>query len=195
MTTAGIVRKAPPFRRSSCDRVTELMMVKATLAFLMLFFTTATAAAQEARQRTDVPPLIRDTTPQVNDSPLVRAARAAVAARNRAAGSRTVIDDRTVRRGRIYQANVPLTSTLPVFPAEVQPLAATTAAPTADAIAARQRLEALKQEQQRTAEEADQGPYGETSEDDVERRLTQIPAEAAQAERDLQAATPPPSSR
>lgn len=164
-------------------------MVKALAASLILF-ATATAHAQQTQARQDLPLLIRNTVAHPDDSPLVRAARAAVAARLRST-NRQVIDDRTVRRGRVFQSTGPVNVS---FPLPFDPPAPPTrpAAPSQQLIDAQKRVDSLRQEQQRMAEEADQGPYGEVDEDRVEQRMTEIPREIEKAQRDVQTATPPP---
>jgi hypothetical protein len=159
----------------------------------VLFAAVLTASAALAQT---VAPLIQDATVQPGDSPLVAAAKRALAARQRAVGSDSawVIDDSMVRHFRIADAAAP--------PPSLPPASAPTRAEVPstfssyDGTAARQQQEreraALQREQQLMAEENDQPYGGGVSEDHVVERMTQIPKQIEAIDRQAQQQPSPP---
>jgi hypothetical protein len=161
-------------------------MFKGIGAALILAAATAqaqqtTPKAQQEIAGSNLPPLISSTTAQAGDSPLVRAARRAVAARIATAG-RQVISSQTLRRGTVSQASGPAhgpsvnyDETPANMPKQEEE--------NRQALEAKKRIEKLQEEQRIMADEADQGPYGEYDEDYVEGRMTQIPREIESAQK------------
>jgi hypothetical protein len=143
--------------------------------------------------------LISDLKVQANDSPLVRAAK--MAAANRASltvHASRVIDNASLRSlgGHIAVANANQSAALPSLGSYPQqyPADPTSSGPSAESRAQiQQRINNLRVEQGVMAEEADQ-PYGGLyNEDQVTRRMTEIPQQLNQLQNQL-TPPPPPSS-
>ena len=83
-------------------------------------------------------------------------------------------------------------------PSYIQPASITNAPPAlspADRAAIQQKIQGLNMERARMAEQADQPYAGDISEDRVDQRLSQIPNEINQAQRQLQTPSAPPTPR
>jgi hypothetical protein len=139
------------------------------------------------------PPLTSTTLVQAGDSPMVRAAKRAVAARQ-PGGMRIMIDNNVVGQGRMYQANEP-TAALPIYRPTVPDLPEASPAPPAGPSAAevKQKVEALKNEQARTFADSDDQYGNEIDEDLAEKRMSEIPQQIQTLQTPLQTpqATPP----
>ena len=143
------------------------------------------------------PALISDLTAREHDSPLVRAAKNAVASRQRmAVHSPVIIDNAYLRRSRVTLTTSSSAAALPPAGASYiqpqQPMGtATPALSPADRAAVQQQIQQLTMERARMAEQADQPYAGDISEDRVDQRLSQIPNEINQAQRQLQTPSAP----
>ena len=142
---------------------------------------TTAPAPTPVRQLDDTsttPSLVTDLTVKTNDSPLVRAAKAAAANRRRATG--IVINDSYVKstKGRIIET--PKLATLPKFDDEatdVEAKAKAKAPIVVDTNRAVEQKTKLKEEQARRAEEMDD-PYGDP--DAAAQRMHEIEQEQKQ---------------
>jgi hypothetical protein len=148
----------------------------------------------------NTPALISDVTARDNDSRLVRAAKNAVASRQlMAAHSSVVIDNLYLRRSRATLTTTSHSAALPTGGVTyVQPQPVTNAPPTlspSDRAALQQKVQQLNMERARMAEQADQPYAGDISEDRVDQRLSQIPNEINQAQRQLATPPAPPTPR
>jgi hypothetical protein len=165
-----------------------------TIAALAL----VTVAAASYAQTTDsLPPLTRNTQIQAGDSPMVRAAKAAVAARLRGPSqARTLINDQTLRRGRVFQPSGEALPAPNLGGYEASAGLATGSGASVEQAAQRaqvvQQIENLRTEQQVLADESDQEPYSDVDPDFAEQRLTQIPGQINAAEQQLRNPNPPP---
>ncbi|HYC61271.1 MAG TPA: hypothetical protein VEK79_17080 [Thermoanaerobaculia bacterium] len=145
------------------------------------------------------PPLVKTVVVEPTDSPMVRAAKRAVAARVHPSQRRVISLTTTMTRGRIAQGSG--TTELPVIPPpSVEPPSPATQREAARRIAAekaaaekaaavQKRLKELEQEEGMLAQEADQQYGDEVDEDLVEKRLAEIEAERKK----LLAPPPPPT--
>jgi hypothetical protein len=160
------------------------------------FLVIAASAQAQTPAATDTaatPALIKSVAIDPNDSPLVRAAKHAVASRQNA-GSRRIVTVNS-SHGHYAQATGPTNG--PSLPATDSGAQATKAAgPSAEqqAAAKRQgevqnRLRQLAQEEQRVGAELDEPYGGDIEEDAVEKRLSDI---AAERQRLAQPPPPPP---
>lgn len=147
-----------------------------------------------------MPPLVPDVRFRPDDSPLVRAAKIAVASR---AGQPTrVFDNAAVANSRGVISTSSGAAELPTFqPTSMYPGAAPAAgqstqtfAPQVDRAAVQKKIQQLNQEEGRMAMEAEQPYAGDVSEDRVDQRLSQIPQERQQLQQQLNQPqpTPPP---
>jgi hypothetical protein len=146
------------------------------------------------------PALISDLTAREHDSALVRAAKNAVASRQRmAAHSPVIIDNAYLRRSHVTLTTSSSSAALPTpGPSYIQPQSITNAPPAlspTDRAALQQKIQQLNMERARMAEQADQPYAGDISEDRVDQRLSQIPMEINQAQRQLQTPAAPPTPR
>ncbi len=135
------------------------------------------------------PPLIKSVIVEANDSPLVRAAKRAVASRQNASQRRVI---KVVSgRGRVAQATGPTEGPHVPPPQGAPPPPEKTwaeqAAEKRKALA-QERVKVLEQEQRVVGAEVDEPYGGDIEEDDVERRLSENAAER----QNLQPAPPPP---
>jgi hypothetical protein len=136
------------------------------------------------------PQLIHSVTINPGDSPLVQAAKKAMAARH-AADQRIRIDERMTRgRGHVSQSTGPVTVSLNV-PSSGNDGSSSTPATEVDATRQKvqAQVQALRQEQEMIAAEADEQYANDIEEDQVDQRQTQIPNEIQQ----LQPQQPPPA--
>jgi hypothetical protein len=153
--------------------------MKVTLIVSIAVLAVALSAAAQPTSTPQRPALVSDTTVRADDSPLVRAAKIAVASR---LGGSIVIDYVYMRRttGHISEATGPALMPVNVggaktaaehsstFAAQSQPV---------DRAAVQQKIEALRQEQQRMHAETDEPYGGDVNEDQAERRMSEIPKE------------------
>jgi hypothetical protein len=147
----------------------------------------------------DAPPpsgtsaLISDVTVNPNDSPLVRAAKMAVASRAQMTiHSAVVIDNASLRSigGHISQASGEVAA-FPSASAPIRPDQPTPAGVSpADRTRIQSRINDLRREQGVMAEEADQPYGGLVNEDLANKRLTEIPGQINRLQNQL---TPPPA--
>jgi hypothetical protein len=150
----------------------------------------STAAAAETTE----PALTKSVVLSVGDSPLVRAAKIAVASRQNPAKRRVITIGSSAGRGRFSQAtgptqgpSIPPSSTASVAgPSESQIMEANQRK--AQAAEVQKRLNQLAQEEQRVGAELDEPYGGDIEEDAVEKRLSDISAERQK----LQQPAPPP---
>jgi hypothetical protein len=147
--------------------------------------------APETRVITPKATLITSVAVAPEDSPLVRAAKRAVAARqNGNVTNRVVISSANLRRGKYAQATGPVNGPKPLPPTTPANPPAPTVAPDPTAAAVAARIEALKQEQKRLAAEADEPYGGDIEEDDLDARQKQTQQQLEQLEK-LQKQKPP----
>ena len=149
----------------------------------------ATLQAQQALQPTDASinaSLISDKTVRNVDSPLVQAAKRALASRQKISG--TVIDDEMVRQARHTLSTSTYLGDLPSAGNSKEALGPTQYAttPNVDVNALKAKSAALTREAQtmRTAE--DEGPYQDGTEDLAQKRLNEIPNQVQDVNRQLQ---------
>lgn len=144
---------------------------------------------------TTTPPLMKTVTIDPSDSPMVAAAKRAVASRVHPSQRRVISLTSTMARGRVAQATGPTTGPR-VLPLPTSSTPSTQASqPTSAQRAARkqeaevqEKLKKLEAEESRLGVETDE-PYGnDIDEDQVEKRLAEIAAERKK----LQEAPPPP---
>jgi hypothetical protein len=151
----------------------------------------STAAAAETTE----PALTKSVVLSAGDSPLVRAAKIAVASRQNPAKRRVITIGTSAGRGRFSQATGPTHG--PSVPQSSAAYAAS--APTESQIReanqqkaqpaeVQKRLNQLAQEEQRVGAEMDEPYGGDIEEDAVEKRLSDISAERQK----LQQPPPPP---
>lgn len=146
------------------------------------------------------PPLVKTVVVEPTDSPMVRAAKRAVAARVHPSQRRVLSLNPTMTQGRIAQGSgttelpkIPPPSVEPPSPAtqrEAQRRVAAQKAAAERAATVQKRLKELEQEEGVLTNEADQQYGDEVDEDMVEKRLAEIAAE-----RKKLLATPPPPPR
>jgi hypothetical protein len=148
-------------------------------------------AAQTATE--ERPQLVQSVDVQPGDSPLVRAAKRAVANRQNAKDRVTV---KVTGTGHLSQPPGPARDLK--MPPPLEPTAPAPASIDADGIRARnaeieRRIKALQDEQTRLGAEADQPYAGDrTEEDDLERRMTTIQQKIDELRRQLKDSTPTP---
>lgn len=154
-------------------------------------------ALPAAAQSTSTPPrpaLISDTIVRVEDSPLVRAAKIAVA--SRLGGTSTVIDYNYMRRtlGHISETTGPATMPFVGGGKATAEHSSSFAAvpPPVDRAAVQQKIDNLRQEQQRMHAETLEPYGGDVDEDYAERRMSEIPKEINKLESPPQQPPPPP---
>ena len=161
---------------------------------------TTTAPATTATPDDTAPALIKTVVDDPNDSPMVRAAKRAVASRLRNPSQRRVVSlttSSTTARGRFSVSTGPAEGPrLPPAPSDAKPVTTpqVTSAQQAAALQKAQTQEKLKRleaEQSMLAAEADEPYGGDIEEDQVEKRLTEIEAERKK----LQETPPPPPPR
>ena len=143
------------------------------------------------------PALIKTVVDDPNDSPMVRAAKRAVASRLRNPNQRRVVSlttTSTTARGRFAISSGPAEGPkLPPVPSDAKPVK-TPQVTNAQAAAAQQKaqvqekLKKLEVEQSMLAAETDEPYGGDMEEDQVDQRLAAIEAERKK----LQQQTPPP---
>jgi hypothetical protein len=146
------------------------------------------------------PALISDVTVRDNDSRLVRAAKNAVASRQRmAAHTSVVIDNTYLSRSHAVLTTTSAAAMLPTGGADyVQPQPSAPVSPAlspSDRAAIQQKIQQLNTERARMAEEAAQPYAGDVSEDRVDQRMNQIPTELNQLQRQLATPTASPTPR
>jgi hypothetical protein len=133
-------------------------------------------AQKTAEQPDAVPSLVEDTTINPDDSPLVRAAKRTLAKRRTSQTKPAFkVNDNTLVKGRVSYASGPAHG--PTAPSRLPAADAPAPAQPDRAAEAAKRVQELQQEQARMRDEADEGPYGEVEEDQVEHRLSTIPNE------------------
>jgi hypothetical protein len=141
------------------------------------------------------PPLTKTVTIDPNDSPMVRAAKKAVASRVNPAQRRVVSLNSTNTRGRFSVATGPVQGPKvpPLSPAStpaVQPSASQQEAARRTA-AVQKQVKKLETEQKRLAAEMDEPYGGDLDEDQVEQRMYEVQAEREKLQQTT-APTPPP---
>lgn len=167
----------------------------------------AHANAQSANGQSASPPPAESTTPALtktvtidpNDSPMVRAAKKAVASRVSPAQRRVVSLNSTKTRGRFAVATGPVEGPkVPPLSTAATPAATPAARPSASqqeaaqrTAAVRKQVEKLETEQKMLAAEMDEPYGGDLEEDQVEERLYEVQA-AQQKLQQTTAPTPPP---
>jgi hypothetical protein len=160
------------------------MFAAATMSWSAIAQTTPTpppapnAQAPATRVITPTASLINSVVVTPADSPLVRAAKRAVAARqNQNATNRVMISSTTLRRGRFAQSTGPVAAPVPLPPSAPANPPAPRTAPDPNAAAVQAKIDALKQEQERLASEANEPYGGDMEEDQVEARQKQTQEE------------------
>jgi hypothetical protein len=173
-------------------------MKTAISAFGIVMLAGATAYAADAPPAASKSALISDSTVRPNDSPLVRAAKMVAANRARmAVHSARVIDNATLQAtGGHFTVASSTAAPLPTAASASQQVPADpppSQPSTVNRAEVQKKIENLKREQARMAEEAD-SPYGnEVSEDLVDKRMEEIPLQLNQLQNQLKS-SPPPSS-
>jgi hypothetical protein len=153
--------------------------------------TPAPAAAAEPATAWRTPPLVSTTVVASNESPLVLAAKRAVAARQK--GTSIKIDD-----ARLAQTTKTITTTDNLAPEVPVSQGREAAAPAGKPIpyVDRQGLEAKKRELEQKVRQAmsdeEEGPYADGNEDTSAARMGQTVEQLRETERKLQSAPPPP---
>lgn len=180
-------------------RMALLVVGLAAAAAPLLAQTPPAPAAPTDSVSVTAPPLTQNVTPSPDDSRLVRAAKLAVARRRALLAGGTVwhVDDSMVGhkldKPEPGNAVQPLgsggASSKPATGGSAQTMS--TAAPGPSKAALAQKKTALKQEQARMSEEADQPYAGDVPEGKAEQRLTEIPGQIKSIDQKMQ---PPPSS-
>lgn len=158
--------------------------------------TTAAAAAAP-----DAPPLTKTVVVESGDSPLVRAAKRAVASRQ-STDSRRVITVRTAAagagRGRLAEATGPTTG--PQVPAASTPAKPNTGSQKSEAqrkadeiqkAQVAEKLKQLAQEEAKVAAEADEPYGGDMEEDEVDARLGAVEQQRRELQQPVQQPPPP----
>jgi hypothetical protein len=163
-------------------------MRRTATLFVVVGLTAAAGLAQSEASRLN-PPLVRSVTPSPFDSRLVQLAKRAIAARM-APGTRLVIDETTIGRGRVSQSTAAGTVDFGSLALPAPTSDAPQPPPDRAAMERAQKVEQLRREQALMAREADEGAYGEVEEDAVESRLSRIPQEIDSAQNPP--APPPP---
>jgi hypothetical protein len=147
--------------------------------------------APATRVITPTASLINSVVVTPADSPLVRAAKRAVAARqNQNATTRVMISSTNLRRGRYAQSTGPVAAPIPLPPSAPANPPAPRTAPDPNAAAVQAKIDALKQEQEHLASEAGEPYGGDIEEDQVEARQKQTREQLEQLQK-LQNAKPP----
>jgi hypothetical protein len=174
-------------------------LVLATYASAQSATTTTTATTPTAAPPAEstVPPLTKTVAVDPNDSPMVRAAKRAVASRVPATQRRVITLNSTGTHGRFAESSgategpkvLPLSSDGWVTPIKPPPPTIAQQEAAKNAAAVQQKLRQLEAEQQRMAAEADEPYGGDVSEDEAEARAAALAAEREKLE---QAARKPP---
>ncbi len=154
---------------------------------------TSAPAAKTTAEDTEAPALIKSVADDPNDSPMVRAAKRAVASRK--PNQRRVVSlnsSSSTTKGRVAFSTGPAEGPrLPPLPSDAKPLqpsAQDAAAAAAQKAQVQEKLKRLEQEERMLAAETDEPYGGDIEEDQVEQRLSQIEAERKK----LQETPPPP---
>lgn len=153
-----------------------------------LLLSSVAAFAAETQAGETRASLVNDPVERATDSPLVRAAKRALAARTGAAAGAVVINDQYLRAngGGHYAQNL---GTLPPVTygayAGADIVAARSPAPKNTRAVIEKKVQELGQQQRILNDEADQGPYGEVGEDVVTGRMTQNQTEQQQLQQQL----------
>jgi hypothetical protein len=171
-------------------------LIVASLLVLAAHASAQSAAKTEPAPPADatVPPLTKTVTVDANDSPMVRAAKNAVASRVSAGQRRVVSITSTSTRGRYAESTGPSEGphvkpqttgwTTPVQ--KPQPSESEKAAAAKYAADLQQKLKKVQIEQGRMANEMDEPYGGDIDEDQAEQRLTQATAEQKKLEQSAQ---------
>lgn len=168
-------------------------MKAAVFAIVLVTPLLAAAAEEPAKSAPAMPPLTRTVVSQEGDSPLVRAAKAAVAKRQGTRSLTIVIDNEMVKQARGDRVAEP---THPAPPLALPPppeahggTPVPPPPPRADKEGVDRKLKQLKQEEVRLHEELDQP---NVDEDSVAKRLAAIQSEAESLRKSLDPHPPPP---
>ncbi|HEX7136809.1 MAG TPA: hypothetical protein VF219_03145 [Vicinamibacterales bacterium] len=156
-----------------------------------LIFFAVSALAQTAVETAPAPALIKTTEVSRTDSPLVRAAKQALAKRKKPHG--TVIDDETVKHASGSRMTEP-TQPLPPIPVPSDPITTPSmrvGAPEApqgpDRATLEKRLETLKKQQARLSAEGEEPYGGDVDPDAVAKQLSNVTEEMKKLEKQLAA--------
>jgi hypothetical protein len=166
-------------------------LIVATGIFVIAASSHAQSPAAGATADPAAPPLTKTVLINPTDSPLVRAAKLAVASRQHPSNRRviTVTAGASSGRGRVAQATGPVNGpNLPPLPAQaaaVGPTPEQKQAALRQQAQVKEKLQQLEQEQAAVGVEVDEPYGGDMEEDEVEHRLSQIEAQR-------QSALPPP---
>jgi hypothetical protein len=183
----GILNPEDPFMRRMYLSVITLIAAGALSAQTASTQTTQPAAPATAGETQ----LVTTTAVKSTDSPLVQAAKRALAARQNAK-NRIKIDHASMKKaGRVSQSTGPVNVSFNLPTSDGEPARP---APRDSAEEARQKelekkLETLKQEQAMMAAEQDEPYGGDIEEGASDQRMTEIPNEIEQTQREM---NPPP---
>jgi hypothetical protein len=162
------------------------------VATAVLIAATSSHAQSQPAAASDsaAPALTKSIVIQAGDSPLVRAAKSAVASRQHPSNRRVLTLGRNTGRGRFAQATGPTEGpNIPPSTAYVPPKPDNSGANQANAQRAAEvqsRLKQLEQEEQVVGAEMDEPYGGDIEEDAVDKRLTDIAAERQKLQQEQQ---------
>jgi hypothetical protein len=170
--------------------ILEAKMLRSTF-ILSAILATAAVQAQQAVQPPDAginTSLISDKTVRNVDSPLVQAAKRALASRQKISG--TVIDNDMVSRSHYTLSTSTYLGDLPSAGGQALGPAQDTSAPYVDVPALKAKSAALTREAQTMRAAEEEGPYQDGTEDLAQRRLNEIPKQLQDINQQLQQAQP-----
>jgi hypothetical protein len=174
--------------------ILEAKMLRSTF-ILSAILAGATVQAQQAVQPPVQPAdaginasLISDKTVRNVDSPLVQAAKRALASRQKISG--TVIDNDMVSRSHYTLSTSTYLGDLPSAGGQALGPAQDTSAPNVDVNALKAKSAALTREAQTMRAAEEEGPYQDGTEDLAQKRLNEIPNQLQDINRQLQQAQP-----
>lgn len=176
----------------------SLIVATAVLVFAAHLDAQQTATTTTTAGDGTAPPLIKTVADDPNDSPMVRAAKRAVKARQNPTQRRVVslsTSGAATTRGRVAVSSGPAEGPkLPPVPSDAKTVTAPRVLSPQDAAARQQaetqeKMRKLQAEEERIRPELDEQYGHEMDEDQVDQRLTEIEAERRKLE------TPPPPPR
>jgi hypothetical protein len=160
----------------------------------------ASTTATTAKPDDTAPALIKTVVDDPNDSPMVRAAKRAVASRLRNPSQRRVVSlTTTSTRGRFSVSTGPAEGPrLPPVPSDAKPVKTPLVTNAQEAAAlqkaqVQEKLKRLETEQAMLAAETEEPYGGDIEEDQVDKRMSEIQAEQQKLQQTTAPTPPPPS--